>query len=47
MVVMLAMTISWTAAKGLLGAAVLVALARGLGVHWVVPAAALVSLALF
>ncbi|MBU1041707.1 MAG: chromate efflux transporter [Proteobacteria bacterium] len=44
MVVMLAMTISWTVGKGLLGVAVLVALARGMGVHWVVLAAAFVSL---
>lgn len=46
-VITLGMTISWTLAKGLLGAAVLAALSLGLGVHWVVLAAAAVSLVVF
>lgn len=47
MVVTLAMTITWTVAKGLLGVCALGALALGLGVHWVVLAAAVVSPLLF
>jgi chromate transporter len=46
-VVTLGMTITWSLAKGVLGAFVLVALALGLGVHWVVLAAAAVSLVVF
>jgi chromate transporter len=46
-VVTLGMTISWTFAKGLLAACVFVALALGLGVHWVVLATAMVSLVVF
>jgi len=46
-VITLGMTITWTLAKGLLGVAVFAALARGLGVHWVVLAAAAVSLVVF
>lgn len=47
MVLLLAMTIPWTAAKGLLAVCALGALALGLAVPWVVLGAAAVSLLLF